>query len=363
MIGVTLTDQTHAELSAQLLTTALDRNPGGVMLMMLTDPSNIGSLRIDYVNAGASAASGADMNQFVGQTLEQAFPALMETDLPALYRRAFDTGQPQVVEITYGDDIVAHGVYRVTANAITQHHLAIYYTNITEERESNSRMRQFASVAAHDLKEPLRKLAGFSKLLDERFADETDEEVEYWTRSIRSGSERMAEIIDGLMDFSSVSSDDLVFERVNLTELINQVTTLLGGRIKAAGTRIVTDSLPDVVASRVGMERLFHNLIANAVKFSSHENKPRVAITLQESSSPDMVCIQVEDNGTGFDTDFGDQIFEFGRRLHTRDEFTGSGIGLAICQRIVQRHGGTISADATVGEGARFTITLPKARI
>lgn len=238
-----------------------------------------------------------------------------------------------------------------------------------ELARSNGELEQFAYVASHDLQEPLRKIQAFGDRLVTKFkADLPDAGKDYVDRMLTSAA-RMRRLIDDLLTFSRVATQARSFAPVELTEIVTGVASDLDERTTSTGGRIeIFGRLPEVDADASQMRQLFQNLIANALKFQKPGVPPvvevRAAAATLPGASPAAAPIPaweltVADNGIGFDEKYLDRIFQVFQRLHGRAEYEGTGVGLAICRKIVERHGGTITARSQPGEGATFVVTLP----
>jgi chemotaxis family two-component system sensor kinase Cph1 len=232
----------------------------------------------------------------------------------------------------------------------------------TEElSRSNQELQAFASVASHDLQEPLRKIRTFGDLLQSKFGEQLGEEGKDYLGRMRNAALRMQTLIDALLSYSQVNTKGLDFKTVNLKDIVQEVITDLEVLIESKGAKVHVDELPAIEADPVQMRELFQNLISNGLKFGpEHEaTEVRVRAEALEETVPERVRIAVEDNGIGFDNKFADRIFLTFERLHSRTAYEGAGMGLAICRKIVERHGGTIEAKGVPGKGATFIITLP----
>jgi PAS domain S-box-containing protein len=224
--------------------------------------------------------------------------------------------------------------------------------------ESNERLEQFAYAASHDLQEPLRMVTSYLQLLEGRYGDELDEDAREFIDYAVDGAERMREMIDGLLEYARVKTRGDPFEPVELDEVLNQVCTDLQIRIENSDAHIGITALPRVNGDRGQLRQVFQNLLTNAIEYSG-DNPPRIAVSAEREGS--MWRISVHDEGIGIDPDEGDCIFEVFQRLHSRDESEGTGIGLALCRRIIERHGGEIWVESESGEGSTFSFTLPPA--
>ena len=234
-----------------------------------------------------------------------------------------------------------------------------------ELAHSNKDLQDFAYMASHDLREPLVLVQAFSERIRARFGEYIPEQGLEYIRRIEVAAARMQELISGVLAYSRVSAKAKPFEEVDLEHILLQVISDLELRIAETGGQIEVDSLCRIKADPLQIRQLFQNLIANALKYSKPDLAPRVLVSSRiiidpEAEGTGEFCrITVEDNGIGFAAESADRIFSLFQRLHGRSQYEGTGIGLAVCKRIVERHGGTITAESTPGMGARFLVTLP----
>jgi len=228
---------------------------------------------------------------------------------------------------------------------------------------SNEDLRQFASIASHDLQEPLRKIQTFADRLSSNYSDEIDERGQGYLERMTATSKRMQHLIDALLDLTRVTSQSQPYVPTDLDQVLGEVLCDLGQRIEDAAGRVEIGALHTVVADPHQMQQLLQNLVGNALKFYKEGTPPVVRVhgELCDTSNgePAMYRFFVEDNGIGFDPTLAERLFQPFVRLHGRHLYEGTGIGMAICKKIVERHGGTISARSTPGEGATFIVTLP----
>ncbi len=232
----------------------------------------------------------------------------------------------------------------------------------TQELErSNAELQQFAFVASHDLQEPLRSVTSFSELLAQHCAPGGDDTAEQYVRFIREGTSRMGQLIQDLLSFSRVATQDAPLEVVDTRLILAQVRQDLRAQIEATGTTLHLGPLPPVLGNVSQLRQLFQNLVANAIKFRA-EGRPPV-VQVEGVTDGDVVRFRVQDNGIGIRPEYFERIFVIFQRLHTRDRYEGSGIGLSIAKKIVERHGGQLTLSSTVGEGTRFAFTLPAAPV
>lgn len=228
------------------------------------------------------------------------------------------------------------------------------YTRKLEQ--SNRELEQFAFVASHDLQEPLRKISAFGGRLKEKFAGVLPADgVEYLDRMM-GAAERMRRLIMALLEYSRISTRGVHLVRVSLSRVLEDVLSDLELQIERNHATVTVEDLPEIEADPDQMRQLFQNLIGNAVKYNRSEH-PRVRIHGEREG--DSVRIRVEDDGIGFDEKHLERIFMLFQRLHGMGEFEGTGMGLAVCRKIVERHGGAITAKSVPGKGATFIVTLP----
>lgn len=237
-------------------------------------------------------------------------------------------------------------------------------------QRSNNELQEFASVASHDLQEPLRKIQAFGDRLKLKCGSALGEIGNDYLERMQDAARRMQTLLHDLLTLSRVTSKAQPFQEVNIGEVVRQVVSDLEVRIEQLGARIEIENLPKVEVDASQMRQLFQNLISNALKFQRPGVKPEVIISSRiledgEQTFPaclpgDKVCrIFVQDNGIGFDEKYAERIFTVFQRLHSRSEYEGTGIGLAVVRKIMERHGGTVTAKSSEGDGATFIVTLP----
>ena len=241
---------------------------------------------------------------------------------------------------------------------------------------SNAELRDFASVASHDLQEPLRKIQAFADRLRLKCGDALEEQGLDYLARMQNAAGRMQTLIQDLLTLSYVTSRAQPFSHVNLGEIIQGVLSDLELRIEQEGAKIEVGALPTIDADPVQMRQLFQNLLSNALKFHKPGHPPEVTVSARVLPAPepqtagagigggeDICQIVVADNGIGFDEQYVEQVFTLFQRLHSREEYEGTGIGLAVCRKIAHRHGGSIVAKSERGQGATFIVKLPVKQI
>lgn len=245
------------------------------------------------------------------------------------------------------------------------------YTDITEVRQyqqdlaqraeqlqrSNEELEQFAHVASHDLQEPLRMVRSYCELIKDNYADRLDEDGREFLEFAVDGANRMRGLIQDLLRLSRVGSGDVTMEIVDCNNLMRQVRDDLQASIDERDAQLLVEDLPVVRGNEALLRQVLQNLVSNALKFTKQDP---VIVKVSARETPDYWEFSVEDNGIGIDPKFAERIFTIFQRLHTRDEFPGNGMGLAICRKIIDRHGGRIWLDTGHREGTRFLFSLPR---
>jgi signal transduction histidine kinase len=230
-----------------------------------------------------------------------------------------------------------------------------------ELRRSNAELEQFAYVASHDLQEPLRKVASFCQLLEKRYGDKLDDRAREYIGFAVDGAKRMQVLINDLLSFSRVGRLGTTSTDVDLGAALDAAVANLATAIEESGAQIVCpeQGLPRITGDPTLLTMLWQNLIGNAAKFRHDDRPPRVVVDYRQRA--DEWVISVSDNGIGIAPEFTDKVFLIFQRLHGRDAYSGTGVGLALCKKIVEHHGGTIRIDTSYTDGTRFEFTLPVA--
>jgi PAS domain S-box-containing protein len=228
-----------------------------------------------------------------------------------------------------------------------------------ELQRSNAELQKFAFMASHDLQQPLRTVANFLQILERNHLDALDRDGQDLVRFAVAGSKRMQYLIRDLLQYSRVQTSPENLDTVDLNEVLEEVNRNLQDVAAQRGANVLNEYLPSLKASRTQMVQLFQNLVENAIKFGAVDRPPEVIVRAEDQ--PRQVHVSVQDNGIGIEPDYREKIFALFQRLHDPDEIEGTGIGLAVCQKIVENHGGRIWVESEPGRGATFHFTLRKA--
>jgi light-regulated signal transduction histidine kinase (bacteriophytochrome) len=222
---------------------------------------------------------------------------------------------------------------------------------------SNAELEQFAYVASHDLQEPLRMVASYTQLLARRYQGKLDAQADKYIAFAVDGAQRMQTLINDLLALSRVGTQGRPFVPTDVGAVVQRALRWLGKSLEESGGAVEVGPMPTVPADAGQLEQVFQNLLANALKFRRPGVPPRIAVTAVPNGA-EWRCA-VRDNGIGFEPQYAEQIFVVFQRLHTRAEYAGTGVGLAICKKVVERHGGRIWAESVPNEGTTFYFTLP----
>jgi signal transduction histidine kinase len=255
--------------------------------------------------------------------------------------------------------IILLAIEDITQRRFTEWRLAEQHREL---QRSNAALDEFASVASHDLQEPVRKILSFGDLLNTSAGPALEGNAREHLARMLSAAARMRTLISDLLLYSQVTTRVQPFARTNLARIAKEVIADLETSIAESGGRVEVGELPVIEADALQMRQLLQNLLGNALKYRREDTPPIVRLECS-SAGGERCTITVTDNGIGFNQKHVGKIFRMFVRLHGRAEYEGSGIGLAICRKIVERHGGTIAATGTAGQGATFTVTLPVTQV
>jgi light-regulated signal transduction histidine kinase (bacteriophytochrome) len=249
--------------------------------------------------------------------------------------------------------LVTAAVRDITKRKRAEAHLL---QKVEELNRSNEELEQFAYIASHDLQEPLRMVASYTQLLSRRYKGKLDSDADEFISFAVDGASRMERLIKDLLAYSRVGTETKDLLDTSSEEALQQALINLRGAVEESGAQVTHDPLPIVVADEMQLIQLFQNLVGNAIKYQN-PGIPRVHISAARDSEKRWK-FSVQDNGLGIDSQYFEKIFGMFQRLHKREEFEGTGVGLAICKKIVERHGGSISVESQLGHGSTFCFAL-----
>jgi PAS domain S-box-containing protein len=330
--------------------------------------------RIVEANLTAAKQLGMERSILIGKPFSLYAAEDYREELHIHLRKVFKTKQPHTCEIklngrsriysyvqlvsTYLLDSDGQNLTRTTMTDISDRKQAEEKLKVFAGKleQSNQELEQFAFIASHDLQEPLRKIQAFGNMLGNKCSDQLNEQGKDYLTRMQNAAKRMQQLIGDLLKYSRVAARPESLDTVDLREAVREVVSDLEPRIERLGAKVEVFDLPAIKAEKSQIRQLFQNLMVNALKFHG-DNQPHIKIYSQRT---DHDCrIFVEDNGIGFDEKYVDRIFMPFQRLHGRSAYEGTGMGLAICRKIVERYGGSITAKGKPGEGSTFIITLP----
>jgi two-component system CheB/CheR fusion protein len=269
------------------------------------------------------------------------------------WRHIKKNGEIVLVEITaHPIDYEQRKARMVVVNDVTD-----MMKRAAELAASNAELERFAYIASHDLQEPLRMVTSFLQLLQKKYSGQLDEKADQYIHYAVDGAERMKALIMDLLEYSKVGVGKESWSRVNMSTVISELAEVFREKIIELRARIEIGDLPEVWGDKVQMAQLFQNLVGNALKY--HSNRPPV-IRIRAKEEAGSWEFEVRDNGIGIDPLFFDKIFIIFQRLNNKSDYAGTGIGLAICKKIVERHGGRIWVESVPGEGSAFFFTIIK---
>ncbi len=335
-----ISEKKHAEALFEL---AVEASPNAMVVA-----SSKG--RIVLVNAACETMFGYGRDELVGQPLGMIVPTPPEGDGGSLTARR-KKGSSFPVQVGINPVETATGTLVLAAVV----DLTELVSKQRELERSNAELEQFAYVASHDLQEPLRMISSYVALLEKRYKGQLDERADKYIGYAVDGASRMQAMLRDVLQMSRVGSDAHPFEDVPLDRVLEEASKALA--LDRSDATLTVDALPTVQGDRVQLARVFQNLLSNAVKFSG-DAPARIEVSARETSQGWEV--RVRDHGIGFEQQHAGRIFEVFQRLHGRGEFGGTGVGLAIVHKIVQRHGGRVWAEGREGQGATFFFTLPR---
>lgn len=381
-----LQEETKKRIStANLLRNVLDNSRDGIMAFesVRNDKGKIVDFSFILANEASTQMTNRTQQQMIGKRLLEIFPG-NQYKLLEEYIRVTETGEDLRTEVEYELDgtktwfkilaVKLDDGFLVTFSDITKEKdTEIQLRNYTLElKRSNEDLEQFAYVASHDLQEPLRKIRSFGDRLVSKYQGKLEDTGQHYIERMQVAAQRMQNLIEDLLAFSRITRSSELPGKVDINRLMTEVLDDLSDQVTREEAQVEVENIPPILGVKGQMHRLFQNLVSNAIKFRKPDDTPRIKIFGEKISALQLteeynftprykfyVKITVSDNGIGFDKKYSEQIFNVFQRLHGRNEFEGTGIGLAICKKIVSHHGGIITAQSTEGKGSDFILILP----
>lgn len=382
-LGVLNVEISKRQKVEKALIGVLNSSPNGILefVCVRDDAGKLLDFEYTMINKQAEIILGRTESELLGKKLLEEYPGIKNSSIFQMYESVVENKDQKTIVELYdkdGFDNYFHNtaIYFpdgivVTFMDVTEDKLQeLELFTLTEElKRSNEELERFAYVASHDLQEPLRKVRAFGDRLLSKFGDQLPDPGPDYIDRMQRAAARMQILIDDLLQFSRVSRKQKEFLPVQLNEVLEDIKEDLESVIQDKGVVIKSDELPLIYGDYTQLRQLLQNLISNSIKFSKEEVPPLISISAKEVKASDVglnsemseACweLKLSDNGIGFESKYKDQIFTIFQRLHGRDAYKGTGIGLAICEKIVQNHYGKIEADSTIGEGAEFKMYLP----
>ena len=353
-------------LNIEILTKTFDDLPHGVGVFQVVDLSDIKNIRYVFMNKVILQEMRKTRAEVIGKKIFEVAPEAYahEGGLQVInaYRKVAADHEPiNLGLVEYSNHMVA-GTYECSVHHIQDGFIYVMLRNVTElERTKNElelknkELTQFAHMVSHDLKEPLRTVSGFVKLIENKYQNKLDEQAHKLLDFISNATDRMRILINDLLDYGSIGQVKEMMT-VDCKKLIEVVQQDLQAIIKDTNATIDVAELPKIKGYQTELRLLFQNLISNSIKFSKPGIAPKIKISAKEQ---DGWTFSIQDNGIGISDEHMDKIFIAFRRLHSKSEFEGSGIGLAHCKKIVELHNGKLWVTSKYGEGSTFHFTMP----
>jgi signal transduction histidine kinase len=381
-----ITESTRNKLclqeAASHLQTVIDSTQTGIFLALpVVEDNEIVDFQFKTVNRALAAYANKQPEELIGGLHGSFFPVYKTNGVFEIYKRIFETGDQERFQQQY----VADGFdvwMDVSAKKLGNDLLVTFHdytslkmlqlqleASVHDLKKSNERLADFAYIASHDLKEPLRKVRMNADLLEQRYAAALGESGHQHLLRIQTAVVRMQTLITDLLAYSQISKKPDAFETVSLVDIVGDVVSDLETTIQATSAAIEIAALPAVKGDGTQLRQLFQNLLSNALKFTDPERKCHIIVTSNVVAAQTITTenlphrfyyqIKVADNGIGFDPQYAEKIFRIFHRLHNQTEYEGTGIGLAIVQKVVENHQGLITATSEPGKGAIFSVYLP----
>ena len=373
------TAQLEVEKSASQLRRFINTAHSGLshLLPVKDEKGEVSDFRFGITNAALASYAHESPETVKGELVSKYYSTYKNNGLFDRFKYTYDSGETIRFETYYGDDGIdawfdimctkmEDGVLITLTDLTTVKRLQIDLEALVNElKKSNANLEEFAYVASHDLQEPLRKIQVFSQRLKKDTSIDLSEENKRIFDRMIAATERMSQLINDLLSYSQLTTKPSAFKTVGLNDLMQQVLTDLEATVTEKNATISIGELPEVKGDSVQLRQLFQNLLSNSLKYSKEDADPVIAISssVVQKEINDLPgsyhLIEITDNGIGFEQQHVEKIFKVFQRLHGRSEYPGTGIGLAIVQKVVENHHGSITAESEPGKGATFKVYLP----
>jgi len=360
--------KSEVEKQMQLFSSVVEQTAD---MVLVTDQDGV----IEYVNPSFEKMTGYSKKEVIGLTPKilksgqnnpQIYKILWNTILSGQTFNAVLINKKKNGELFYTEKTISP----LFDDSNQVQHFVSTDRDVTEQKKAeeslekkaialeraNAELEQFTNIASHDLREPLRTITTYLQLIERKNAKTLDQESLGYMNFTIDAAKRMRDLIDDLLSYSKIGREKLVLQKTNCNDILNNIKANLQTTITEKGAEITSEELPVINADPSFLSQLLQNLIANALKYSNGR-KPNIQIKAEPSDGNWL--FSVRDNGIGIAPEFYERIFKMFKRLHSTSEYTGTGIGLAICKKIVEEHGGRIWLESTVGEGSTFYFTMP----
>lgn len=353
-------------LNLEILTKTFDDLPNGVGIFQVVDLNDIKSIRYVFMNKVVLYEMRKKREEVFGKRIIEVAPEAYEHEIGLqiieTYRKiATEGGSINLGLVEYSNHMVA-GTYELSVHHIQDNYIYVMLRNVTElERTKNElelknmELNQFAHRVAHDIKEPVRTIASFTKLIEEKYKGKLDKKAEEYLNLISVASNRMRILIDDLLEYSVIGKQDKMID-VDCRKLVEEIQQDLQIKIRDTNSTIEIGELPIVKGYETELRLLFQNLISNGIKFSKSWQPSKIKIHAEERDGWTFI---IQDNGIGIADQHKNKIFGIFQRLHNRNEYEGTGIGLAYCKKIAELHKGDIWVDSELDEGSTFYFSIP----
>jgi len=330
---------------------------------------------VTYWNNVAEDVLGTTRDEIVGENLWDVFGDATELD----FFRQYHIAMEERVIVTFEEYYPAAEKWFDVSAYPSADGLSVFFKNITDRKKneqqliklndilkkqtdelaaSNAELEQFAFVASHDLQEPLRMVSSFLTQLEKKYGDQLDDRAKKYIWFATDGAKRMRQIILDLLNYSRIGRKETRPEPVDLNMVMDAILRDFRKVAEEKNATVQWDGLPQITADKSSIYSLLSNLVSNALKYQPDDNRPQITVKAVETG--DTYKISVSDNGIGIGEEYKEKIFQIFQRLHSSDEYSGTGIGLAICRKIAEAHGGSITVESVVGTGSTFTVEIPK---